>query len=608
MSPPAATADILREVDPRIWRACAGASVQIPSLYSRVYYFPQGHVEHCCASSVISSFPSSTSPVPCVVSSIELLADPITDEVFAHLFLQPMAPEQFIPPNYSRFGRYESDEEENKVVTFAKILTPSDANNGGGFSVPRYCADSVFPPLDFQADPPVQKLFITDIHGIVWDFRHIYRGTPRRHLLTTGWSKFVNNKKLIAGDSVVFMRKSVDEMFIGVRRAPISSNGGTSFYGGGDEYSSYYQAKEDDVIVKKGFRRTGKGKLTAEAVSEAISKAAQGLPFEVVYYPTAGWSDFVVRAEDVEASMAVYWTPGTRVKMAMETEDSSRITWFQGIVSSTFQETGPWRGSPWKQLQNRFYISMQRLPFMSIDNLILVMQMPIGFWRIAALRMLILKSITWDEPEILQNVKRVNPWQVEVVANSSQLHATFPPAKRLKFPHNAGGFMSAEEGEQLYSHRGLSSVAPVGDPSPYMCSYTTFPAGMQGARHYEFGSYNPTGFIGENPPQSNNFFSPLPGLGKLSTEMNFGSPPSDDLSPNSNTTNLSSGNDPVGNRAPTSARASSFQLFGKIINVQELSESGLAESGLYEEDGSKESSDNEVNETQLSLTHGPQGL
>ncbi|ESQ27333.1 hypothetical protein EUTSA_v10018331mg [Eutrema salsugineum] len=582
MSPPSANADVLREVDPRIWRACAGASVQIPTLYSRVYYFPQGHVEHCCASSVISSFPSSTSPVPCIVSSIELLADPITDEVFAHLFLQPIAPDQFMPPNFSRFGRYESEDEENKVVTFAKILTPSDANNGGGFSVPRYCADSVFPSLDFQADPPVQKLFITDIHGVLWDFRHIYRGTPRRHLLTTGWSKFVNSKKLIAGDSVVFMRKSPDALFIGVRRAPISNSGGTSFYGGagagagGDEFSSYYQssvvaAKDEDPSVKKGFRRTGRGKLTTEAVAEAINKAAQGLPFEVVYYPTAGWSDFVVRAEDVEASMAIFWTPGTRVKMAMETEDSSRITWFQGIVSSTFQETGPWRGSPWKQLQ-----------------------------------------ITWDEPEILQNVKRVNPWQVEIVANSSQLHAAFPPTKRLKFPHSAGGLLSGEEGDHLYSQRGLlSSVAPAGDPSPYMFPYTTFPAGMQGARHYEFGSFNPTGFIGENPPQlcNNNFFSPLPGLGKVSTEMNFGSPPSEDLSPNSNTTNLSSGNDPVGNRGPTSARTNSFQLFGKIINVQEPSESGLAESGLYEEDGSKESSDNEVlNETQLSLTHGPQGM
>ncbi|CAF2179262.1 unnamed protein product [Brassica napus] len=543
--PPSATADFLREVDPQIWRACAGASVQIPSLYSRVYYFPQGHVEHSCPSSLISSF-STAAPVPCVVSAVELLADPITDEVFAHLALQPISPEHFSPSNFSGFGSDDDDDNNssssNKVVTFAKILTPSDANNGGGFSVPRYCADSVFPPLDFHADPPVQKLFITDIHGVVWDFRHIYRGTPRRHLLTTGWSKFVNGKKLISGDSVVFMRKSVDEMFIGVRRAPIS-NHGDEYYGGG----------------KKGFRRIGMGKLTAEAVSEAVNKAVQGYPFEVVYYPTAGWSDFVVRAEDVEVSMAGYWSPGTRVKMAMETEDSSRVTWFQGVVSSTFQETGLW-----KQLQ----------------------------------------QITWDEPEILQNLKRVNPWQVEVVANSSQLLAIYPPTKRLKHSDSASGFLSGE-GEMLYSGRGQQAV----DPSPYMFSYTTFPAGMQGARHYEFGSFNSTGFIGENTPQlcTNNFFSPLPGLRKVSTEMmNYGSPLSDDLSPNSNTTNVSSGNELVGNRGHA-VRVSSIQLFGQIINVQELTESGLAE-GLYEEDGSKESSDNEVvNETQLSLTYA-QGM
>ncbi|CAL9224883.1 unnamed protein product, partial [Arabidopsis halleri] len=174
---------------------------------------------------------------------------------------------------------------------FAKILTPSDANNGGGFSVPRFCADSVFPPLDFQIDPPVQKLYITDIHGAVWDFRHIYRGEHRS------------------------------------------------------------QAVAEEAAITAGMSTTAITARLARAVTEAINRAAKGLPFEVVYYPTAGWSEFVVRAEDVESSMSMFWTPGTRVKMAMETEDSSRITWFQGIVSSTSQETGPWRGSPWKQLQ-----------------------------------------------------------------------------------------------------------------------------------------------------------------------------------------------------------------------------------------------------------------
>ncbi|PQQ04579.1 hypothetical protein Pyn_24254 [Prunus yedoensis var. nudiflora] len=29
---------------------------------------------------------------------------------------------------------------------------------------------------------------------------------PQRHLLTTGWSAFVNKKKLVSGDAVLFLR------------------------------------------------------------------------------------------------------------------------------------------------------------------------------------------------------------------------------------------------------------------------------------------------------------------------------------------------------------------------------------------------------------------
>ncbi|KAI3737415.1 hypothetical protein L2E82_27417 [Cichorium intybus] len=44
-------------------------------------------------------------------------------------------------------------------------LTQSDANNGGGFSVPRYCAETIFPKLDFTADPPVQTILAKDVMG-----------------------------------------------------------------------------------------------------------------------------------------------------------------------------------------------------------------------------------------------------------------------------------------------------------------------------------------------------------------------------------------------------------------------------------------------------------
>ena len=73
-----------------------------------------------------------------------------------------------------------------------------------------------------------------DLHDNEWKFRHIFRGEfcevnvlktastprllavfmsnyifdagqPKRHLLTTGWSVFVSAKRLVAGDSVIFI-------------------------------------------------------------------------------------------------------------------------------------------------------------------------------------------------------------------------------------------------------------------------------------------------------------------------------------------------------------------------------------------------------------------
>ncbi|CAN0889567.1 Auxin response factor 18 [Linum grandiflorum] len=41
---------------------------------------------------------------------------------------------------------------------------------------------------------------------------------PRRHLLSTGWSTFVNAKNLVSGDAFVFLRGENGEMKVGIRR------------------------------------------------------------------------------------------------------------------------------------------------------------------------------------------------------------------------------------------------------------------------------------------------------------------------------------------------------------------------------------------------------
>ncbi|KAH1199188.1 Auxin response factor 4 [Glycine max] len=62
------------------------------------------------------------------------------------------------------------------------------------------------PPLDYKQQIPSQELVAKDLHGMEWKFRHIYRGKPRWHLLTTGWSIFVSQKNLVSGDAVLFFR------------------------------------------------------------------------------------------------------------------------------------------------------------------------------------------------------------------------------------------------------------------------------------------------------------------------------------------------------------------------------------------------------------------
>lgn len=71
---------------------------------------------------------------------------------------------------------------------------------------------------DMSMATPTQELITKDLHGSEWRFKHIYRGQPRRHLLTTGWSTFVTSKKLISGDAFVYLRSETGEQRVGVRR------------------------------------------------------------------------------------------------------------------------------------------------------------------------------------------------------------------------------------------------------------------------------------------------------------------------------------------------------------------------------------------------------
>ncbi|XP_076940329.1 auxin response factor 18-like isoform X1 [Bidens hawaiensis] len=381
--------EVEKGVNPQLWHACAGGMVQMPLPNSNVYYFPQGHAEHALGDVDFSRIPRVPPFVLCRVVDVKFEADLDTDLVYAKLRLVPLG---------NGDVGYGSDVEDGALVvagtgssdkpsSFAKTLTQSDANNGGGFSVPRYCAETIFPRLDYLVEPPVQTVVAKDVHGEIWKFRHIYRGTPRRHLLTTGWSTFVNQKKLVAGDSIVFVRAENGDLCVGIRRA---RRGGISDT---DSQSGWNYSYSGNLIRNVC---SGRVKVKPEDVIEAASLAANGQPFDVAYYPRANVPEFCVKASSLTASLSRQWCAGMRFKMPFETEDSSRVSWFIGTVSSV-EVVDPfhWPNSPWRILQ-----------------------------------------VTWDEPDLLQNVKRASPWLVEVVSSMPLTHLSpfSPQRKKLRLP------------------------------------------------------------------------------------------------------------------------------------------------------------------------------
>ncbi|GJS16560.1 auxin response factor 2-like protein [Tanacetum coccineum] len=199
-----------------LWRACAGPLVTVPQENELVFYFPQGHIEQVEASTnqvaeqqmPVYNLPSK---ILCRVMNVHLRAEQDTDEVFAQITLMPESNQdenavkkEPAPPAQPRFH----------VHSFCKTLTASDTSTHGGFSVLRRHADECLPALDMSKQPPTQDLKAKDLHGNQWQFKHIFRGQPRRHLLQSGWSVFVSSKRLVAGDAFIFLRTSPAEFIV----------------------------------------------------------------------------------------------------------------------------------------------------------------------------------------------------------------------------------------------------------------------------------------------------------------------------------------------------------------------------------------------------------
>jgi hypothetical protein len=119
--------------------------------------------------------------------------------------------------------------EEDKKVSpwrrehmFEKTVTPSDVGKLNRLVIPKQQAEKYF-PLDTDANEKGLLLSFEDSTGKPWCFRYSYWNSSQSYVLTKGWSRFVKEKKLDAGDIVSFDKAThqdpnLQRLFINCRR------------------------------------------------------------------------------------------------------------------------------------------------------------------------------------------------------------------------------------------------------------------------------------------------------------------------------------------------------------------------------------------------------
>ncbi|XP_058203639.1 auxin response factor 9-like [Rhododendron vialii] len=307
-----------------LWKACAGPLVDVPRVGERVFYFPQGHMEQLEASTNVE--PKQRAPlfdlpsnILCRVMDIQLRAERDTDEVYAHITLvpeqdqsEPTSPDSYPPEPLTPF------------LKFCKVLTASDTN--GGFSVHRRHANECLPALDMNQPTPMQELIAKDLHGKEWPFKHIFRGHPKRHMFDTGWSRFVNLKRLVAGDSVVFLRGADGELRVGVRRA------------------ARQQCPMPSSVISIQSMHLG-------VQGAAYNALAHRTLFVVFNKPRT--SQFIVGLNKYLEAVNNRFRVGRRFKMRFEGEDSSSIS-YTGTIVGVEDLSAHWENSKWRSLRVRW--------------------------------------------------------------------------------------------------------------------------------------------------------------------------------------------------------------------------------------------------------------
>ncbi|KAK9985888.1 hypothetical protein SO802_030839 [Lithocarpus litseifolius] len=148
-------------------------------------------------------------------------------------------PQEFEQQQLDDHHENEEAAAQQKEHMFEKPLTPSDVGKLNRLVIPKQHAEKYF-PLGGDSSDKGLLLSFEDESGKCWRFRYSYWNSSQSYVLTKGWSRYVKEKRLDAGDVVLFERHRTDcdRLFIGWRRrgtgaAHDSSCGGGGSSGGG---------------------------------------------------------------------------------------------------------------------------------------------------------------------------------------------------------------------------------------------------------------------------------------------------------------------------------------------------------------------------------------
>ncbi|KAJ4821968.1 hypothetical protein Tsubulata_005946 [Turnera subulata] len=137
-----------------------------------------------------------------------------------------------------------------KEHMFDKVVTPSDVGKLNRLVIPKQHAEKYF-PLDSSANEKGLLLNFEDRGGKPWRFRYSYWNSSQSYVMTKGWSRFVKEKKLDAGDVVTFQRGvgelAKDRLYIDWRRRPppdSSSNIPSSSSSSSSHHHYHYQHQQ----------------------------------------------------------------------------------------------------------------------------------------------------------------------------------------------------------------------------------------------------------------------------------------------------------------------------------------------------------------------------